>query len=340
MERQNGDRKHLVQSLDSLGRIERDQRKPAQARAAFTEALAVVGEIGWVSQKAVLLSRLADLDRRAADLGSARKQYQESTAIAQEAEGPRERAVRLDNQARILARDGDLAGARRMYEEALALKRTVASPASRRMTTELLATLVEHQGDLREARRMRTEFCESARSSGTPRTVWSCELNLASLSLLEGDAEAALRALLPLGERASGTSEVALVNRKIAAARRAMGQIEEAARAIGRSLDVCAADPDAPAVECLRVKIEAARVANERGQTAEATLKADQALAEAGRNQIMAYALEARLVQAEIAVKAKDPAAVRKSEEVARDADRMGFKPIALAARKLKLVAK
>jgi tetratricopeptide (TPR) repeat protein len=334
LERGNGDRKHLAGSLDSFGQLEAHRGHLEAARAAYSEALAAAREIGSSSLSSLLLTRLGNLDRRSGNVGAARKRYEQSAVDAKESEAPRQQVTALDNQARIMAREGDLAGARRLYEEALAIKRKTASPTSLRLTLSLLLSLTEHQGDLKEARKLNAEYCESAQADGSPGTKRTCQRHTATLLLLDGDSQSALKILLPLADTSGTPGSIAYTYRLIAIARRQLGQLAEAGQAIAKAIDSCR--DEVSAVECIEVTIEAARDDNAQGHTEEAARKAEAAIHEAERNQIVAYVLEARLVKAEVARRAKDPSAAQQSEDLARDADRMGFRPIAAAARKLR----
>lgn len=290
-----GARLMLAAARIQQGRAFRGLGKPAEARAAFVEALGLRQAAGDLAGVGKALSHVAKSDRDSGDLEAARRHLEKALEISDQlGNAPAGTGVRLDLRA-VLLDEGRLAAAARYLSAADALARQSGETTKRAVAGVELARLelARRQPDAAMAR--------ARQAIGDAHAEHFLAAEVEGRTLL-------IRALLAVGRAGDAREET------VSAIRLAAGT------------DDCAVK--------LQVAAAAAEEATARGEAATARRALEQALAEASQAPL-GVRLEALLVLAACARDAGEEAAARATlSDVARQAASHGYALIAESARR------
>ncbi|MGF1503551.1 MAG: tetratricopeptide repeat protein [Anaerolineae bacterium] len=122
----------------------------ASAERLFTEAIAIMEEVGDKQQAGALTGSLADIAMQRGDLASAERLNTEAQDIMREVGDKRNAGALLGKLADIAMQRGDLASAERLYRESMAIDEEVGDRRGLNVSKTNLALVLIQKGD-REA---------------------------------------------------------------------------------------------------------------------------------------------------------------------------------------------
>jgi predicted ATPase/DNA-binding SARP family transcriptional activator len=185
--REIGDREGIANVLTNLGRVANDQVDYVSARALHAECLAILREIGDRKGTAFSLVRLGLVALEQGDYVSARALCEESLSIRREIGDQQGIAYSLNNLGDVAYRQGDYAEAQALYEQSLALLRGIGHWRGIASSLSRLGNAVREQGDYSSARALYEECQAILREIGARRGIASSLGQLGLVALKQGD---------------------------------------------------------------------------------------------------------------------------------------------------------
>ena len=166
-----------------------------QARAAFSESLALAGSLGDRAAEAAALNGLARVALRDADYLELRKFADEAKAIAEELGDLPALSSAIHMLAAAARMEGDVDEARRRYDESIALREQLGDEVHVAGELHNLGVLERHEGRLSEADELARDALERARANASAYLIPYGLLDFGALAALRGDGLRAARLL-------------------------------------------------------------------------------------------------------------------------------------------------
>jgi DNA-binding winged helix-turn-helix (wHTH) protein/tetratricopeptide (TPR) repeat protein len=368
--RQVGNKRAEASALNNLAMVLNQQGDLEQSGQMWQQAEAAFREIDDKSNTPIVLVNLGGVYKDQGNLKLANQKYQEALALARETNSASSTELALNSIATVLDAQGDYGRAKSTLSEAVNSS-VVGGPASFDGDNRLdLADVLRHQGDLNGARAAYQQVLNESRKSGEKSWIAYAYYGLGKLAVLSADfAEAhrcydqALQIRKELGEMftvaesQTAIAELAIEEGHPIAAESALREAREILRKAKKQDDFLAgtalltrlllargqasqawqeidALPRIQTMQGVEMRLETA-IARGRIQAAlhklpEARESLQSALREARLYSCIEYVFEARLALIEC-----DAAGARRSAkaaELARDAQRAGYKLVAMKA--------
>ncbi len=322
--------KSVIQSYEGLG-------YPLRWRAVYNLA-ATLARAGLHSEADAWLSSLpADLKIEnpihaasflfrqgnalltAGSLTSARHTYGKALAIGNTENHAYVRALAISNLAEISLLEGQLEAARDGFEEGRVLKHLKAKPVA--YETAYLGRIAALGGAYHLAETLLERATRLADEDGSLADRSQAQLFLAELRLWQGlPMQSKQLAAEVLGSvKNESLSQAALASAILARSQMALGESTEARRTLEPALGSLS---DGDIVTAIQVKIAAARIEGELGNTESAISQLEALIDRASSLNLAQLALEARFALAGLHFRSGDP---RQMEEIRDDAERLGF---------------
>jgi tetratricopeptide (TPR) repeat protein len=283
-----GDSGGLAIALTNVGELEVLDSNFASAETSFGRALQIFRDSGQKSKAVYPMVGLAGVKFETGDLAAAKSLLEEGLRISREVDDKHEAAFALTGLGVVALADDRIADAKRSFEEA------------RNIRAEI--------GEASAAEQSRVDLARAALA----------EKDFAQVQALAGAAAAELEKQKIPDDQAAA---LAVLARGLTAA----GRTAEAEKALAKARPLAArSQNDGVRREVL---LASARVRAARGDAAGAARSLAEAAARAREKGLMAFVLEARLLEAEIL------AAASRLADVEKDAAAKGFRRIAREAR-------
>jgi len=330
--RRLGSSSGVARALNILGASRRRRGLLREARAAFAEALVAGSALGDRINESRFLNNLANVDHQLGHLTEAEAGFRKAIAIKREARDQRGLALSLESLARVLLKRGSLGEAEALLAEAEQVSRGLGTQRELARILEAQAELAALQGDREQA----FEGLDQAavlHAKGDERDLVA-QIHATRAWLDEPYDGAACRRLEAAARELQtfGDQETALARIWTG---RCWSEVGSPRRALPW-LDLVATDPLTSQAADVRLQLALARagLALQAGRWPEAQQRLDETAAECRRLSHGTLLLEARLLQARLALARGDhPERVRTlAEELQRDAKAGGFGRIARLA--------
>jgi eukaryotic-like serine/threonine-protein kinase len=299
--RQVGSRSYESRTLNNIGIIRFMRGDIAGAEQVWREALTVQRESNFRSMMSNTLANIGGARQSLGDMDGAARYYAEAITVAQQTDDRYSELTGTVNMAELLRLRGDLAAARPNYERGLAMSRELKIPQTESYTLAAMGELALWQNNLPEARRLHEAALTMRKKAGERVSVAQSQVMLANVRLQEGkpaDAETLLREAIPVLAKEGAGEEEALAQETLARTLLALGKNAAAGPAIDRANDLTRKSRTLAVLSA--VATTEARLLLANGHLPQASTRARDAIRHAEKGQLLAAALEARLVSAEV----------------------------------------
>ncbi|MCP4664110.1 MAG: tetratricopeptide repeat protein [bacterium] len=330
--RENGNRYAASVVLNNIANVLLEQGNLGDAKAVFEESLEIARELGDKRGVSVRLSNIGKVLAHRGDLDGALINFEEALRIAREFGDKFGTAVCQRSIAEVLHQQGELAGAGARLEEAEEIARAIGAKRNLADTLNSLGNLLAAQGRLGGAATRYEEALSIRSELGAEVDAAATRLARATLAIEEGrpqEGEAPARRAAERFRSAGRDDDEAWAHAVLARSLLEQGKIEEARKAIARSLGI--------SCQSLRMRLTvnlgAARVRAASGDSAGALASLEGVLAEALDAGVVPIQFEARLALGEIELARGESRAGRaRLSALASEAEDLGFGLIARRA--------
>ncbi len=236
----------LADALDELGLVGWARADFGLAREVLGEALGLARALGLRQLEGRCAYHLGLVMYEQGDFVAAKEWHTQSLAVAHELHDPLAEARAFYGLGQLAYRRGDLALARSLHERGLARRREVGEPWGMALALVGLGQVSIDEGDLSRAGELFAQSLSLSRELGDRHGLARSLEGLAAVSSAHGQYERALRlaaaaaTLRDMGAAPLSPTEAALLERRLAAARNALGHHSRAAlatEASGWSID-------------------------------------------------------------------------------------------------------
>ncbi len=332
--REIGDEAGQAETLNNMGAALVLAGDFRGGRALFEQALPLHERIGDSGGLAIALNNVAEMEMHESNVAAAGEHFARSLQIFRDSGQRSKAAYPLVGLASVKIETGDLAAARTMLEEALQICRDSDDKHESAYVLTYLGAVAAAEDRAPDARKSFDEALKIRTDLGEPAAAEQSRVDLARLALAQGDPaqarELARAAADELGRQKISDDEAAALAILVRALS-AEGRRDDADRALARARPLAAASQhDGVRREFL---LASATVRAARGDAAAAAKSLADAAARAEKQGLVAWPLEARLLEGEILAEGgSKAAAASKLGEVEKDAAAKGFRRIARQA--------
>jgi tetratricopeptide (TPR) repeat protein/tRNA A-37 threonylcarbamoyl transferase component Bud32 len=303
-------------------------------RALFERAVPIHEKIGDTGGLAIALNNVAELEMLQSNVARAGELFSRSLQIFRDS-GQKTKAVYpLVGLATVRIESGDLAAARTMLDEGLQICRESNDKHETGYALTYLGTVASAEDRMPDARQNFEEALKIRTDIGEPAAAEQSRGDLARLALAEGDfaraRDLARAAADSLARQKIGDDEAVALSILVRALA-GEGRLDDAAGALARARPLAAASQH----EGVRreVLLASATLRAARGEAAAAAKSVAEAVLRAEEKGLIAFSLEARLLEGEFLAKAGARDAARaKLAALEKDASARGFRRIARRA--------
>ncbi|MEA2489966.1 MAG: eukaryotic-like serine/threonine-protein kinase [Acidobacteriota bacterium] len=335
--RQVGSRSFESRTLNNIGMIRFFRGNIDGAEKVWREALVVQRESNFLTAMAPTLSNLGGALQLRGDMAGAEKYYREAIAVSQQTDDRYGELTALVNIGELLRLRGDLAGSVAPYERGLALARELSMPQQEAYTMAAMGDLALWQNNFPEAKRRHTVALQMRKKSNERVFTAQSQVMLANVLLEDGkpqEADALLREAIPVFAKEAAAEDEALAQETRTRVFLALGRPADAQQALERAQTLTRESRTLGLLSAIAATD--ARLLLAAGKTDAAASRAREAIADAEKSELVAAALDARLVAADIDDRRGRTAAAARSRTAIRDtAQKHGLLLIAAKARSL-----
>jgi tetratricopeptide (TPR) repeat protein/TolB-like protein len=333
--RQVGSRSFESRTLNNIGIIRFMRSDIEGAEKVWREALAVQRESRFIGMMPNTLANLGGARQSLGDIREAEMFYNEAIAVSRKTDDRYGELTGTINMAELLRLRGDLAASHAPYERGLRMARELTIPQTESYALAAMGELALWENKLPESRRLHEAALAMRKKAGERVSVAQSQVMLANLTLEEGKppiAEALLREAVPVFAKEGAGEEEALAQETLARVLIAAGRTREAEACLTRANALTRKSRTLTVLSA--VATAEARFFLADGRLSEASTRARQAIQHAERGLLLPASLGARLVAAEIDLRAgRAQAATAARAHVRAIATRQGLLLLAGKAR-------
>ena len=297
-----GAKRQLARAFESMGNIDYEQERLAEAKRHYEDALGVDREIS-ASPGAIGsdLGSIANVLDSSGDLVGATAMQQESLKGFREAGDKRGEGDVLLNLGNVLVERGELALAKQSYDQALTIDREIGYKNGIGSILNSLVDVYIAQDQLEQARSAAGQAIAIRQEVHEQAGIARSQLQLARIALEEGkaaEAEQLARAAAPIFELQKAAGDASVSSAILARALLAQSRINEAKAAADKALSLAHQTVDRSSN--FAASLAVAEVDIHNGKIAEATRALESVRVEAARQGYRDFEFQARLKLGEL----------------------------------------